>query len=209
MVPPKVTKETVWGLCDIMAEQGQEPTLILLRESLGDVGSYSTIKSYLDSWKDRRALNAQANVPMPEQVAQRAVQLGQQLWNMAAADARERIAEVMSASEEQISQAEEALAEAEQEIGRLERLNEEIRRLAEEKIVELDRLRMEMVRAEQAVADMEPLRAELREAQKELRQASRLEGENEALRREIERHQAMVEMLSRREDPPPAAPPAN
>lgn len=202
MPPAKVTKESVWSLCDIMSEKGQEPSILLLREALGDIGSYTTIKSYLDSWKSRRQLDAQATIPMPEQVARRAQQLGQELWNMAALDAQERIAEVMSASEDQVAQAEDQVAQAEQEISRLERVAEDLRRQLGDQAGEMERLRLAEARAQQAAEDAKPLRDELRQAQAELRAAARLEGQVDELRSQLARKQIAISQLRTQRKPP-------
>jgi hypothetical protein len=48
-----MTQEQVFALADQLATSGEKPTMTRIREMIGG-GSYSTIKAYLDVWKQER-----------------------------------------------------------------------------------------------------------------------------------------------------------
>ena len=65
MAKALVTQEMVAQAAAALVGEGKEASIIAVKEKIGDVGSYSTIKKFLDAWKERRqAQPAAIEVPV-------------------------------------------------------------------------------------------------------------------------------------------------
>ncbi|HEU4326925.1 MAG TPA: DNA-binding protein [Roseiflexaceae bacterium] len=207
-----VTKEAVFAAADELVAAGQRPTLSTVQQRIG-AGSYTTIKNFLVMWEAERKAAPPAVEPPPEVQAE-AQRLAAALWQVADGQADQRVAEIRAEAERAVEEARAGQREAEAAIGRLEQeLDEaaENQAAAERKIGEL----RTAVEGAQRAAETAQTRAdelerrvgeqgqqlerqaeELREARAQLLEQAKQLGELEALRRQVEQQQQLIERLS-------------
>ncbi|HEU4329414.1 MAG TPA: DNA-binding protein [Roseiflexaceae bacterium] len=206
-----VTQEAVDRAADELVAAGQVPTLTVVQERTG--GSYTTVKRHLEVWQARRKA-APPVVEPPAEVLSEAQRLASLLWQVAAAQADQRVAEIQAEAERAVEEARVGQREAEAAIARLEReledaaeaqaaaerLTGELRGLVEgaQRSVETAQARageLEQRVGEQA-RQLEQQAEELREARAQLLEQARQLGELEALRRQVEQQQGLIATLS-------------
>ena len=114
-----VTSERVAEIANALVLEGQEPSIVAVQAQIGG-GSYSTVKRYLDVWRQERAEAAASAPDMPSEIAAKGSEFARAVWGMASRQAQ-RDAQVVKDS---AAKAEAALrgelVGAQAEIARLE-----------------------------------------------------------------------------------------
>ncbi len=196
-----VTQEAVAEAAAQLVAAGEEPSIITVQAQIGG-GSFSTVKRYLDAWKEAQA-TVPALVEAPPAVQEQAAAFGRAVWQAAVALAEQQVAQVRAETDRQVAQARASEAEAVQAVTRLETQLDELtqQRMAVEQERDAARGALdEAVLAEQrAQARLEEQRERLLDVQRqveaqatELAQAradllaqAKIAGEVAALRRQI------------------------
>jgi len=117
MAKPLVTEEQVFAVAEQLQVSGSEPTIITVQERIGG-GSYTTIKRYLDAWKQQQM--RQPVVEVPADVTAQGMAAVQAIWTTAAQLAQEQVAHNRAEAQRQVVEAQAALAAAEAAITRYE-----------------------------------------------------------------------------------------
>ena len=116
MAKPVVTEALVFTAEGQLQAGGTEPTIITVQERIGG-GSYTTIKRYLDAWKQQ---TQQPVIEVPADVTAQGMAAIQAIWTTAAQFAQEQVAHDRAEAQRQVADAQAALAAAEAAITRQE-----------------------------------------------------------------------------------------
>ena len=127
MAKALVTQDRVFEVADMLTARGEEPGILSVQAAIGG-GSYSTVKRYLDLWKEA-GRQRRAQIDLPDAAVERLMGLGRDFWvlleeraalqvDQIRADAKKEAA----ALEAQVRQAEQAIAKLEHDKDRLEQL---------------------------------------------------------------------------------------
>lgn len=207
-----VTPELVEQAAQALAALGEEPSIIAVQEQIGG-GSYTTVKRYLEQWKAKQ--KQQPPIELPPEIATQASKVIRELWASAANLAEQRSAEVRQAAQRQVIEAQAALASAEAAIARLEAENEQQAQQLSSQEQQLTTLRHELTEARSAaqlaeahnseltqqLAELQrqaqQLEAELAEARSALLNQAHLQGQIEALQRQLADQTALIERLAK------------
>jgi hypothetical protein len=95
-----ITKDQVWAAADELHCLGKSPTLVAVRDALGETGSFSTIAPAMAEWR-----TLQAKTPIPEAFSARMRQQAEHVW-----------AEALSVADELVSSERDALRAARKEL---------------------------------------------------------------------------------------------
>lgn len=117
MAKPLVTEQQVFAVVDQLIAVGTDPTILTVQERIGG-GSYTTVKHYLDAWKQQQA--RQPVVDVPPDVTARGMAAIQALWITAAQRAQEQVAHERAEAQRQVADAQATLAAVEAAITRQE-----------------------------------------------------------------------------------------
>jgi paraquat-inducible protein B len=162
------------------------------------VGSYTTIKNYLEVWKQQQRAVPPAIV-VPETIAAQGAEFTRSLWGAAAALAEAQTQRVRAEAQAAAGAAQAALADAEQTIARMEG-DVEAQALAQLRS-ELAQAHTETQAAEVRAAAGErqvgELRGELAEARAQALAYAEQAGELAALRRQVEQQATLIERMGR------------
>lgn len=182
MAKPIVTQELVSEAADALVAGGEEPSIISVQARVGG-GSYTTVKRYLDTWRQQRVAAPAASAPPA--IAEQGAALVRELWASAQALADEQVAEVRAVAQRQVEEARKAQAGAEEALVQLEAQAEEQARTVSKRDQTITQLRQELA---QVRADLGAVQARADELQ---RQAQELRADLERLqageRTEVER----------------------
>ena len=174
---------------------GVKPSILSVKDRIGG-GSYSTVKRHLDAWLAERLRSEDAGINAPESVIERGNEFARALWAIAVREAEKGAAVVKEAAENAVAQVTDDLEIAQSEIGRLEGVEQGLATqlaasqaklsAADKSISELtvrasktDDLQQRLAAAEEALA------AERAGAQAKAVEAARLQGECDALRKQV------------------------
>jgi len=117
MAKPVVTEALVATVADHLQASGSEPTILTVQERIGG-GTYTTVKRYLDAWKQQHA--QQPVVEVPAEVTAQGMTAIQAIWTTAAQLAQEQVAHDRAEAQRQVAEAQATLAAAEAAITRYE-----------------------------------------------------------------------------------------
>jgi chromosome segregation ATPase len=170
-----ISKEDIWAAADTLEAAGMVASLAAVRAQLGG-GSFATIQPAMAKWRERKAHLSTPREPMPAEVQQRVLHVGDQMWR-AASDAANQVLklerEAMRAASVQLEKEQQEMATwadqltaevdaAKAQIATLETINTESAH-------ELVAARLELVKAQahstQLAATVAQEREERREAQ--------------------------------------------
>jgi flagellar biosynthesis GTPase FlhF len=214
MARPIVTQELVFETADRLSSAGEEASIIAVQERIGG-GSYSTVKRFLDAWKEARK-TAAPPIDVPPDIAAQGQAFVRGLWAAAHTLAEQRIAEIRAETGEQVRQARAALEAAEATITRLETEAETLAQQRDDAQHEREEARagQEEARASARVAEaraaeqgqqitdlrrqIETQAAELATARPLAAEHARFSGELAALRQQLTDQAALIERLSNR-----------
>jgi chromosome segregation ATPase len=196
-----VTQEAVAEAAAQLVAAGEEPSIINVQARIGG-GSFSTVKRYLDAWKEAQAA-VPAQVEAPPAVQEQAAAFGRAVWQAAVALAEQQIAQVRAEAERQVAQARASEAEAMQAVTRLETQLEELaqqlvaaqqerdaaRGALDEAVLAEQRAQARLEEQRERLTDLhrqvEAQATELSQARADLLAQAKLAGEVEALRRQM------------------------
>lgn len=231
-----VTQEQVFALADQLVAAGEKPTMTRVREMIGG-GSYSTIKTYLDVWKQERQLPAPVS-DLPPELTAKGEELLRSVWQIAMSHAEAQIAQVRAEAQRQVAetradvqqleaalmgQEHEQAAQAQQlaeqvaQVQQLEAQRAELRltlRTAETRAGELD-ARVQDLKDERDTAHQEAatLKQDLYQAREQLQTVQidkgQLEGELRALREQLRAKDDLIERMVKGRDADSDAPTGN
>jgi hypothetical protein len=105
-----VTPEAVAEAAAQLVAAGEEPSIINVQARIGG-GSFSTVKRYLDAWKEAQVA-APAQVEAPPAVQEQAAAFRRAVWQTTVALAEHLSAQVCAEAERQVAQARVSVAEA-------------------------------------------------------------------------------------------------
>jgi septal ring factor EnvC (AmiA/AmiB activator) len=188
-----VTQAAVNDVAEALLAEGTEPSILNVQARIGG-GSYSTVKRYLDVWKQRRAEDAA--IKAPAEVEARGLELARAVWAVAAAAANREAQAAREDAAAAVAAMREELAEARNEIARLERLESEQAGVLEQLQGRLREAELQLAETKlQAgrVAELEPALAAARaerdaareEAKDKAVEMGKRSGEAEALRAQV------------------------
>jgi len=127
MAKAVVTQERVFEVADTLTARGEDPSILSVQAAIGG-GSYSTVKRYLDIWKEA-GRQRRAQIALPDAAVERLMSLGRDFWALLEErtalqedQIRARAKEEAAALEAQVRQAEQAIAKLEHDKDRLEQL---------------------------------------------------------------------------------------
>ena len=127
MAKAVVTQERVFEVADTLTARGEDPSILSVQAAIGG-GSYSTVKRYLDVWKEA-GRQRRAQIALPDAAVERLMSLGRDFWALLEErtalqvdQIRARAKEEAAALEAQVRQAEQAIAKLEHDKDRLEQL---------------------------------------------------------------------------------------
>lgn len=100
-----VTKDQIWAVADELQRQGKLPTLVAVREALGETGSFSTIAPVMADWRALQSKTQGAKTPVPESFSARMRQQTEHLW-----------ADALGVADELVSSERDALRAARKEL---------------------------------------------------------------------------------------------
>lgn len=135
----RITEAEVHAAAAALDAQGIKPTTSKIREKLGS-GSFSTIKTYLDSWEAQETTEEAQDVP--EELESLLPAIWAKCWDIANAKfetERNRYQAQIWNMEEEIKTLEKIIEKQENEKEELEKLAEENKHLVEENAIFLDR----------------------------------------------------------------------
>ncbi len=196
-----VTQEAVADAAAQLVTAGEEPSIINVQAQIGG-GSFSTVKRYLDAWKEAQAA-APAQVEAPAAVQEQAAAFGRAVWQAALSLAEQQVAQVRADAERQVAQARASEAEAMQAVTRLEAQLDELaqhrvvveqerdaaRGALDEAVLAEQRAQVRLEEQRERLTDLhrqvEAQATELAQTRADLLAQAKIAGEVEALRRQL------------------------
>ncbi len=190
-----VTQQAVTESAETLVAEGVEPSIVTVQARIGG-GSYSTVKKFLDIWKEAKA-QADASAPQtPAQVQAKGQEFARALWVLASRQAQSEVQQAKDAAQAEIAIVRKELADATNEIARLESVEAAHVATIDQQGARLREVELALAEAQtqaRRVAELEKsladLRAELDASRKEATdkavEAGRLAGEADALRSQV------------------------
>jgi len=131
MAKSLVTQERVFEVADVLTGRGEEPSILSVQAAIGG-GSYSTVKRYLDVWKET-GRQRRAQVALPEAAVERLMALGRDFWALLEERAAREVDQIRANAKEEASALKAQLHQAEQAIAKLEQDKEQLEQLGAER----------------------------------------------------------------------------
>lgn len=190
-----VTQQAVTEAAEALIVEGAEPSIVAVQARIGG-GSYSTVKKFLDVWKQQRAEAATAAPETPAEVQAKGQEFARIVWALASREAQAEAQQAKDEAQAEVAAVRVELAEANNEIARLEGVEAAQAETIDQQAAKLREVELALAEAqtqarrvpelEKSLAD---LRAELDASRKEATdkavEAGRLAGEAEALRAQV------------------------
>ncbi len=167
MAKPLVTERQVFAVADQLQAMGTDPTIITVQERIGG-GSYTTVKRYLDAWKQQQT--RQPVVEVPADVTAQGMVAIQALWTTAAQLAHEQVAHDRAEVQRQVVEAQAALAAAEGAITRQEVEAEQLGAQLSDQQQQIDELTAQLAQARTDAAAASAMLQEQGERVRDLQQ---------------------------------------
>lgn len=92
MAQNRITEQDVFEAARKLAESGESPSAIKIREALGNRGGMGTIQKHLDTWREENDTAVVEVFPMPESLEADSQTLIRQIWNGARAEVERGLA---------------------------------------------------------------------------------------------------------------------
>jgi len=131
MAKSLVTQERVFEVADVLTGRGEEPSILSVQAAIGG-GSYTTVKRYLDVWKET-GRQRRAQVALPEAAVERLMGLGRDFWALLEERTAREVDQIRANAKEEASALKAQLHQAEQAIAKLEQDKEQFEQLAAER----------------------------------------------------------------------------
>lgn len=190
-----VTQQAVTEAAEALIVEGAEPSIVAVQARIGG-GSYSTVKKFLDVWKQERAEAATAAPDTPAEVQAKGQEFARIVWALASREAQAEAQQAKDEAQAEVAAVRVELAEVNNEIARLEGVEVAQAETIDQQAAKLREVELALAEAQtqaRRVAELEKsladLRAELDTSRKEATdkavEAGRLAGEAEALRVQV------------------------
>lgn len=190
-----VTQQAVAEAAEALILEGAEPSIVAVQARIGG-GSYSTVKKFLDVWKQQRAEAATAAPDTPAEVQAKGQEFARAVWALASREAQAEAQQAKDEAQAEVAAVRGELAEATNEIARLEGVEASQAATIDQQAAKLREVELALAEAQtqaRRVAELEKsladLRAELDASRKDATdkavEAGRLAGEAEALRAQV------------------------
>lgn len=190
-----VTQNAVTEAAEALIVEGAEPSIVAVQARIGG-GSYSTVKKFLDVWKQQRAEAATAAPDTPAEVQAKGQEFARAVWALASREAQAEAQQAKDEAQAEVAAVRGELAEATNEIARLEGVEAAQAATIDQQAAKLREVELALAEAQtqaRRVAELEKsladLRAELDASRKEATdkavEAGRLAGESDALRAQV------------------------
>ena len=190
-----VTQQAVTDAAEALIVEGAEPSIVAVQARIGG-GSYSTVKKFLDVWKQQRAEAATAAPETPAEVQAKGQEFARIVWALASREAQAEAQQAKDEAQVAVAAVRVELAEATNEIARLEGVEAAQAATIDQQAAKLREVELALAEAQtqaRRVAELEKsladLRAELDASRKDATdkavEAGRLAGEGEALRAQV------------------------
>lgn len=190
-----VTQQAVTEAAEALIVEGAEPSIVAVQARIGG-GSYSTVKKFLDVWKQQRAEAATAAPETPAEVQAKGQEFARIVWALASREAQAEAQQAKDEAQAAVAAVRVELAEATNEIARLEGVEAAQAATIDQQAAKLREVELALAEAQtqaRRVAELEKsladLRAELDVSRKDATdkavEAGRLAGEGEALRAQV------------------------
>lgn len=190
-----VTQQAVTEAAEALIVEGAEPSIVAVQARIGG-GSYSTVKKFLDVWKQERAEAATAAPETPAEVQAKGQEFARIVWALASREAQAEAQQAKDEAQAAVAAVRVELAEATNEIARLEGVEAAQAATIDQQAAKLREVELALAEAQtqaRRVAELEKsladLRAELDASRKDATdkavEAGRLAGEAEALRAQV------------------------
>ena len=190
-----VTQQAVTEAVEALIVEGAEPSIVAVQARIGG-GSYSTVKKFLDVWKQQRAEAATAAPETPAEVHAKGQEFARIVWALASREAQAEAQQAKDEAQAAVAAVRVELAEATNEIARLEGVEAAQAATIDQQAAKLREVELALAEAQtqaRRVAELEKsladLRAELDASRKDATdkavEAGRLAGEAEALRAQV------------------------
>jgi len=190
-----VTQQAVTEAAEALIVEGAEPSIVAVQARIGG-GSYSTVKKFLDVWRQQRAEAATAAPDTPAEVQAKGQEFARIVWALASREAQAEAQQAKDEAQAEVAAVRGELAEATNEIARLEGVEASQAATIDQQAAKLREVELALAEAqtqarrvpelEKSLAD---LRAELDASRKDATdkavEAGRLAGEAEALRAQV------------------------
>ena len=131
MAKSVVTQERVFEVAEALTGRGEEPGILSVQATIGG-GSYSTVKRYLDVWKDT-GRQRRAQVSLPDAAVERLMSLGRDFWVLLEERTAREVDQIRAGAKEEVAALEAQVRQAEQVIAKLEHDKDQIEQLAAER----------------------------------------------------------------------------
>lgn len=197
-----VTQSAVNEAAAALVTEGQEPSIVGVQERIGG-GSYSTVKRFLDVWRDERSQVIAQAPETPPDVQAKGQEFARTLWALASLEALKVAEQIKADASAAMTKVSGDLAEARSVITRMEGVEtdlsaqvEALQSTVREKEVAMAVFQVQALR----VPELEQMVAELRKELQGARQATsakdfdeeRVFEELEALRRQVQELMAAI-----------------
>ena len=197
-----VTQQAVTEVADALVNEGLDPSIMAVQSRIGG-GSYSTVKRYLDVWKQEKAAMDAGATDTPPAIQAKGQEFAQTVWALASREAQREAQAIKDEAKAQVVAVRADLVGATAEIARLEAVESTRAATIEAQQAKLREVELALADA-QAQARRVPgleqglaqLRLELEAARKEATdkavEAGRLAGEADALRAQVRELMAAI-----------------
>lgn len=151
MAKSVVTQERVFEVAAALTDRGEEPGILSVQAAIGG-GSYSTVKRYLDVWKET-GRQRRAQITLPDAAVERLMSLGRDFWALLEERTAREVDQIRAGAKEEAAALAVQVHQAEQAIAKLEHDKEQIEQLAAEREAANQALQAEIhVQRERATA---------------------------------------------------------
>jgi len=131
MAKSVVTQERVFEVAAALTARGEEPGILSVQATIGG-GSYSTVKRYLDVWKET-GRQRRTQFTLPEAAVERLMGLGRDFWALLEERSAREVDQIRASAKEEVAALEAQVLQAEQAIAKLEQDKEQLEQLAAER----------------------------------------------------------------------------
>lgn len=203
-----VTQQALNEAAEALVAEGMDPSIVAVQSRIGG-GSFSTVKRFLDVWKQRREDAAMAGKEAPAEVITKAQQFASAVWALAEGMAQREALQAKDESRAEVALVRAEMAESSTEIARLEGIESEQASVIEQQQIRLREVELALADAQaqvRRVAELEKtvtaLRADLDAARKDVSEkaveAGKAAGEAEALRLQVRELLAAISPKTKR-----------
>ena len=167
-----VTSERVAEIANALVLEGQEPSIVAVQAQIGG-GSYSTVKRYLDVWRQERAEAAASAPDMPSEIAAKGSEFARAVWGMASRQAQRDAQVVKDSAAKAEAALRDELVGAQAEIARLEQTDAHQAETIEQQAAKLREIELALAEAQAQARRVPELESTLADTRAQLDTARR------------------------------------